>query len=227
MGWGGRAHGDGVGGVGRRLSPWLGWGGCTGGGPGAGALGTKEPSSPSRGCVPTGRGSLGPPGDPIAGLTAALGSETWGLSRAVSGEGSRSHLPPIPVPVATALLLLPLPQHLLQAVLQRLCLARTDPLPSALHSGGLPPILLPPSGLTPSRSHWKSSTLVLGGFLSWTLMASTVLSSPVEHPCTLPSGKASSSSWKGKNGVRSPPTRMARKGLKGCKWDWGDRDFGV
>lgn len=152
MGWGGRAHGDGVGGVGRRLSPWLGWGGCTGGGPGAGALGTKEPSSPSRGCVPTGRGSLGPPGDPIAGLTAALGSETWGLSRVVSGEGSRSHLPPIPVPVATALLLLPLPQHLLQAVLQRLCLARTDPLPSALHSGGLPPIGCPPFSFPPQGS---------------------------------------------------------------------------
>lgn len=236
VGVGGRAHGDGVGGVGRRLSPWLGWGCCIGGGsvgwgaePGAGALGIKDPSPLGRGCVPQAGalwGQCGTTRTPHCQTHRSSGERDLGAQSSCLRGGVAESLTPhtcarsdCSAPPSSAST--PSPGC------SSASLPGTDRLP-AISSPfrGAVPHCSPPSGLTPSRSHWKSSTLVLGGFLSWTLTASTVLSSPAEHPCTLPSGKASSSSWKGENGVRSPPTRMARKGLKGCKWDWGDRALG-
>lgn len=194
-------------------------------------LGKRAPSPPqerfcphTQGLFRGHRGSVGPQGDPTARPSTALGGRDLGphsscpqggpaepLTRRTWARGDGSAPPSsasAPSPGCSSA-----------------SLPGTDPLPSAPHSWGCPP-WLPPSGLTPSRSHWKSRTLVPGGFLSCTLTASTALSSPVQHSCTFPSGKASSSSWKGENGALSPPTRMAGKGLKGCEWDCRDRARG-
>lgn len=194
--------------------------------------GKKGPPRPlRRGSAPTGRGSLGDSGAgrPHCQTHHSSGGRDLGAQSSCPQGGVAEPRPPrtcarsdSSAPPSSAST--PSPGR------SSASLPGTDPLPSApSFRGGCPPFF-PPSGLTPSRSHWKSRTLVPGGVPSWTLTASTVLSSPVEHPCTLPSGKVSSSSWKGENGVLrpTPPPTNGQERVKGVRMGlWGSGMWGV